>query len=111
MVKKVFFLGALGLVLSASTCNQSSGASTASSSSNLTGEEAYKKYCIACHGSNGKLAFNGAKDLTSSMLSIAERKTLITQGKGLMTPFGEILSEEEIARVAQYSTTFNPDFK
>ena len=67
------------------------------------GKTVYKTYCVACHGIDGKLNLNGAKDFTQSTLAIAERKNIITNGKGLMTPFKEVLSEEEINAVAAYT--------
>lgn len=67
------------------------------------GARIFKKYCVACHGLNGKMGLNGAKDLTQSQLSLTERKLLIANGKNTMTPFKSILSAEEITLVAQYS--------
>ena len=71
----------------------------------LNGEAIYKKYCILCHGADGKLGLNGSKDISASTLSLEERKVLITNGKNTMTPFGGILSEEEIHAVASYTMT------
>ena len=68
-----------------------------------TGKKVYKTYCVACHGIDGKLNLNGAKDFTTSTLAFAERKNIITNGKGLMTPFKEVLSAEEIEAVAAYT--------
>ncbi len=70
------------------------------------GAAIFRKYCIACHGADGKLGLNGAKDLTKTALSLEERVSLVTKGKSLMTPFGEILSPEEIRAVAAYTETF-----
>ncbi|MCC6459771.1 MAG: cytochrome c [Saprospiraceae bacterium] len=63
----------------------------------------FRKYCVTCHGVDGKLALNGAKDLTKSALSLQERITQITNGKNMMTPFAEVLSPEEIKAVAEYT--------
>ncbi len=72
------------------------------------GAELYKKYCTLCHGTDGKKGFNGAKDLTLSTLLVEERVILIRDGKGLMTPYKGLLSEEEIQAVAEFSLTLNP---
>jgi mono/diheme cytochrome c family protein len=69
------------------------------------GMAVFRKYCVACHGADGKLGLNGAKDLSKSQLTLEERIQIITKGKNLMTPFGEILSEAEIKAVADYSVT------
>jgi mono/diheme cytochrome c family protein len=66
------------------------------------GEQIYKAACVTCHGPDGKLGLVGAKDLTLSPLSHAEKADLITNGKGNMTPFKGQLSEQEIEAVATY---------
>ena len=63
----------------------------------------FRRHCIVCHGADGKLGLNGAKDLSASERSLPERVEIITKGKNLMTPFGAILSKEEIEAVANYS--------
>lgn len=65
----------------------------------------FRKNCVTCHGTDGKLGLNGAKDLTSSPLTLEERINIVTNGKKLMTPFGKILSPEEIRVVAEYTLT------
>ena len=69
------------------------------------GQAVYKKYCTLCHGSDGKLGVNGSKDINVSTLTLEERKTLIREGKNLMTPFKGVLSEDEIHAVASYTMT------
>jgi cytochrome c6 len=66
------------------------------------GSAVFKKYCVACHGIDGKLAMNGAKDITLSTLNIAERVAHIANGKGIMPPFKDVLSPEELQAVAEY---------
>lgn len=67
------------------------------------GSAIFRKNCTTCHGANGSLGLNGAKDLSSSILSLEERVNIITEGKKLMTPFGKLLSPEEIKAVAEYT--------
>jgi cytochrome c6 len=74
----------------------------------VAGQEIYKKYCVICHGTDGKLGINGAKDITVSALTQDERIALITKGKNTMTPFEGILSADEIHAVAAYSMTLKP---
>jgi cytochrome c6 len=69
------------------------------------GMAVFRKYCVACHGADGKLGLSGAKDLTQSILTIEERTILVKQGKNLMTPFGDILSPQEISAVVDYTMT------
>ena len=67
------------------------------------GEKLYKNKCVICHGIKGDLQFNGAKNIQDSELTLEERIVLITDGKGLMTPFKGILDEKESKAVAEFS--------
>ncbi len=69
------------------------------------GAAVFRKNCVTCHGAQGNLGLNGAKDLTACSLNLEERMTIITNGKKLMTPFGAILSQQEIKAVAEYTLT------
>jgi cytochrome c6 len=72
-----------------------------------SGVAIYQRYCVNCHGANGKLGLSGAKDLTQSKLTLDSRIQIITNGKNLMTPFKSLLNEGEINAVAEYSLTFS----
>ncbi len=89
--------------------DSSSSAGTASSApaeeAAPDGQKIFRTYCVTCHGLDGKLALNGAKDLTVSEVPLEERIVQVTEGKNLMTPFKGILSEEEIQAVAEYTMT------
>jgi len=74
--------------------------------SEANAKKLYKQYCVACHGANGKMALNGAKDLTESALPYEDRVLLVTNGKGAMTGFKGIMSESEIEQVSKYSISF-----
>lgn len=65
----------------------------------------FRQKCVTCHGADGTLGLNGAKDLSKSMLPVEERVNIITHGKNLMTPFDAVLSPEEIQAVANYTLT------
>lgn len=67
------------------------------------GSKIFQENCITCHGAGGDAAINGAKNLKISALSMEERINRIANGKGLMTPFKNILSEAEIKAVAEYT--------
>ena len=73
------------------------------------GEKVYRTYCIVCHGIDGKLELNGAKDLSKSVIPIEERITQVTEGKGLMTPFKGIISDEQIKQVSEYTFTLKTE--
>ncbi|MFZ4634328.1 MAG: c-type cytochrome [Saprospiraceae bacterium] len=67
------------------------------------GQAIFRQKCITCHGADGQLGLNGAKNITQSQLNLDERIALVTNGKGLMTPFGGLLSATEIKAVAAYT--------
>ena len=71
--------------------------------SKVDGEKIFKMNCVVCHGMDGKLGLNGAKDLGLSELTLEERVLMVTKGKNLMTPFESILKEDQINAVAEYT--------
>ena len=100
----------LSLLLFAAACGSgedSNAHSSAASAQKLTpdGMAVFRQKCVTCHGADGTLGLNGAKDLSKSVLSLEERINIITHGKNLMTPFEKMLTPEEIQAVAQYTTT------
>ena len=70
------------------------------------GMAVFRQNCVTCHGADGMLGLNGAKDLGMSTLTLEERINIITNGKKLMTPFKALLSPEEILAVAEYTQSF-----
>ena len=66
------------------------------------GEVIYTSLCVVCHGPDGKLMLNGAKDLSVSKLSDDEIVTMVKNGKGLMTPFKDQLDEKQLQSVMLY---------
>lgn len=70
-----------------------------------SGATIFSERCTSCHGMDGKLGFGGAKDLTASKKSLAEIIHQVTEGKGAMAPYKNILSLEEIHAVAEYAKT------
>ena len=98
MAKKYWL--AAGLMVAALACGQQESGRMSE------GEKIFKQYCILCHGADGKLGLNGAKDLTASVLSETERINLVTKGKNTMTPFEDILKPDQIRAVVTYTLTF-----
>lgn len=66
----------------------------------------WKQNCALCHGNDGKLGINGAKDLGKSELSMELRTEVIKKGRGKMTGFEHALSEKQIEALAKYTFTF-----
>lgn len=67
------------------------------------GKTTYQKYCTACHGKSGDLGLSGAPNLRTSQLSLEERITVISNGRGNMPSYGGNLNVDEIREVAEYT--------
>jgi mono/diheme cytochrome c family protein len=90
-------------------CSQSGGDKVSSeptaSTPKVDGEKVYKTYCVTCHGLYGDMGASGAFNLQTSVLPVEERINVITNGRKVMTPFKDLLSEEKIRAVAEYTLT------
>lgn len=71
----------------------------------MDGKTIFKSYCVTCHGIDGTLMTNGAKDLTKSLLTLDEKIHVITNGRNVMTAFKGTLTESQIKSVAAYTMT------
>lgn len=58
--------------------------------------------CVTCHGEDGKAQLMESPDLTLSKLTDAQKKEIITNGKGTMASYKGVFSEEEIDRIVEY---------
>ncbi len=63
----------------------------------------YNVKCGICHGEDGKLNYAGAKDISVSTMSIEAIAAQIKYGKGTMPPQKDILTDDEISALADYS--------
>lgn len=101
----ILSLGIVGIALALNGCGDGrSGSSTKSATAN-PGQATFKKYCVTCHGADGKMGLNGAANLAISTLSKEESVEVITNGRKLMAPYKSILSEQEISQVADHVLT------
>lgn len=71
---------------------------------NGEGKALFTKYCVLCHGSDGKRGTNGANDLTVSKLTFNQKVAVVKKGQGVMTPF-DFLGDEKIKKVVEYLET------
>lgn len=67
------------------------------------GQKIYAANCVSCHGDNGDAGAGGAKNLKTSSIDDRELKAIITNGKGAMMPFKNLLKPAEIDAVAAYA--------
>ncbi|NJC28020.1 c-type cytochrome [Neolewinella antarctica] len=71
----------------------------------------WKVRCIACHGIDGTMGTNGAANLKLSDKDMDYRVNIIKNGSenGVMTAFGEILDEDEVKAMAQFTMDLRED--
>jgi cytochrome c553 len=67
------------------------------------GQSIFSANCAKCHGEDGKLGLMGAPDLSASAMDLTAKMDVIRNGKGAMTPFGGMLTDEQIKAVAEYT--------
>ena len=71
----------------------------------LTGVQIYKSRCLSCHGADGRMGVNGAKELPASTLSIHQRIEVVKNGRNIMPAFNSLLTESQIIAVVEYTMT------
>ena len=96
---------ALGLLVLACSSASPDGTGMAGTTDKSPGEQLFDMNCTLCHGRDGKLGLNNAKDLTMSALTKAEMITMVRQGKGAMMPYKDVLSAKEIDAVVDHVRT------
>ena len=74
----------------------------ASDADRSSGAQIFNTNCSLCHGRDGKLGLNGAKDLTASELTKAEMLAVVTNGRAAMMPYKNVLSAKEIDAVVDH---------
>lgn len=68
------------------------------------GKLIYTNSCATCHGADGKLGLNGAKDLSVTQLTADDQKAIIHNGKNAMPGYKD-LSDQQLDAVVQYVAT------
>lgn len=100
MKKLILMFAITGFVFA---CGGGKGGGEVSAEALADGKDTFGKFCVACHGSTGNMALNGAKKFGESTLNLSERVAVITNGRNMMTPYKGILTEDQIKNVAAYT--------
>lgn len=69
------------------------------------GKEIYSANCAKCHGEDGKAGIMGSADLTESTMDKNNMFGTIKSGKGNMTGYDGILTDEQINKVVEFVNT------
>jgi mono/diheme cytochrome c family protein len=105
--KKMAFAAIVVLIGLLASCNDNGSTQTPGTtvSPDSKGAQVYGQYCVSCHGKDGKLGLSGASNLMVSVLTKPEVKEVVTNGRRLMSPFKDVLKQDEIDAVADYVLT------
>jgi mono/diheme cytochrome c family protein len=69
----------------------------------VNGHDIFIGNCTSCHGEDGRLGLMGATDLSTSVTDLNAKIEIIKNGKNAMKGYADILSEEQIKAVAEYT--------
>lgn len=69
------------------------------------GKIIFQNNCIRCHGYEGNLGKQGAKNLQVSQLNDSQLLTIISNGKWAMPKWKKVLTPEQLSAVTQYVKT------
>jgi mono/diheme cytochrome c family protein len=104
-MKNLCIMAAVALMMTACQPSTKQKPVKLDENAHITGQEIFQKNCVACHGAAGDLGASGAKNLKISVLPKDQIITQVTNGKGMMSSFKNVLSAEEINKVADYVLT------
>ncbi len=106
MMRALLFPLFLALTALAPACDEAASQGTPAGGDQATkGAQVFNANCALCHGRNGDLGMGGAKDLTVSALSREEMLTIVTNGKGAMMPYRNVLTPKQIEQVVDHVRT------
>lgn len=74
-------------------------------SATATGDRIFRTHCTLCHGNDGTLGLNNAKDLTASTLDRDEMVAVVTNGRNTMMAYKNVLTKAEIQAVVDHVRT------
>jgi len=93
-----FFL----IIVSFGLAHKAKSAKAGTQTAAVNGKEIFEDKCTLCHGDNGKLGINGAKDLSVTLLDHKGITDVISNGKNSMAAYKDVLTKEQIDAVASY---------
>lgn len=103
-LRKTILLSILCTILVLSCASEAGNAATPPGAKSR-GEVLFSTHCTLCHGKDGTLGISGAKSLPGSTLSKDEMIALVTNGKGAMAAYKNVLTKAEIEAVVEHVRT------
>ena len=107
LIAIIFLVYAYGISETKSTSfkQESSTGEFATIAPEALGKTIFETKCTGCHGADGKQGLSGAKDLTQSPKTPAEKIEIISNGKNAMIAYKNQLTTDQIKAVADYVET------
>lgn len=102
MALRQVVIGAIIMVLAMVSCGGGAAPSSPANAAPPMGGKIYSAHCTLCHGKDGGLGISGAKDLRVSTLTREEMIALVSNGKGVMAPYKNVLTKAEISSVVDH---------
>ena len=94
---------AVFIVLCIWACGEAPDATKAvSTDGKPDGARLYGMYCELCHGADGRLGINGAKDLAASSMTRDEMLGIVTYGRTTMAAYNTVLDAAQIEAVVDH---------
>jgi mono/diheme cytochrome c family protein len=103
-LRNTVLLSALCAILVLSCASDAGNAATPPGAKSR-GAVLFSTHCTLCHGKDGSLGVSGAKDLRISTLNKDEMIALVTNGKGAMASYKNVLTKAEIEAVVEHVRT------
>jgi mono/diheme cytochrome c family protein len=102
LVLTAFSIGLIASIVSAcgNTSSHTQGSAPVQDIKRLFGVK-----CGICHGTDGKMQYAGAKDITVTQLTKDQIFHQIKFGKGTMPPQKDVLDDAEIMALTEYTMT------
>ena len=101
-MKRILFIIGTPVLLFFACGNSEAGSNMEGREPKDRGAQLFSMHCTLCHGKDGTLGMNGAKDLTRSVLSKEEMLAIVTNGKGVMMPYKNALTKDELEAVVAH---------
>lgn len=95
-------IGVITVMLAMLACGGNSASADMAGAAPSKGDKIYNTQCTLCHGKDGGLGISGAKDLRQSTLTREEMLALVSNGKGAMAPYKNVLTKAEISAVVDH---------
>ena len=97
-----FFLLIVGCIAGCSGNNGQADSTNDNADTKIAAKNLFEQKCIACHGNDGTAGIAGAANLQTISITDEQIVQSISNGKGNMPAFKDMLSQDDINAVKDY---------